>query len=130
MNLKTVRKMRKMLKAGEKVHDKSMVLINYNKINKRLLARFNECIISFCLGCFFGLTASQVLIDGFKMNYQLSHYSKMGFFISSCGIYHFMEFMYKSEYHHMDLNWHDFQIDHSLAYGAAMIMCLVEFGGK
>ena len=51
----------------------------------------------------------------------------MGLFLSSCGLYHFMEFMFKSEFYHDDLTWHDFQIDHSAAYGVAMVVCLTEY---
>ena len=57
-------------------------------------------------------------------------FSKLGFFMSSCGLYHFMEYLYKCKYHHAELDWHDFQIDHSWAYGAAMVMCLLEHGLK
>ena len=41
-----------------------------------------------------------------------------------------MEFMYKSEFHHMDLNIHDFLLDYSFDYWAAMIMCIVEYSAK
>ena len=55
------------------------------------------------------------------------NYSKLGVFCSSCGLYHFMEFMFKSEYYQNDVSWHDFQLDHSWAYGVAMCLCFAEF---
>ena len=60
----------------------------------------------------------------------LSNVTKLKIFGSSCGLYHYMEFMYKLEYHFYDLTWHDFQIDHSLAYVVAMCVCLFEYGLK
>ena len=102
-----------MQKVAKKEDKESRVSVNLDKINKRVFARFVECFVSFGLGYCFGITASRVILDGIKMNYSLSHYSKMGFFISSCGLYHFMEFMWKCQFHHMDLTWHDFLIDQS-----------------
>ena len=104
--------------------------INMRGLYQKLMARFNESLIAFCLGAFFGLTTMQVLKDIFTLTFEASNYSKLGIFISSLGLYHFMEYMYKAEYHHYDLNWHDFQIDHSKAYGAAMFACVAEFGVK
>lgn len=46
------------------------------------------------------------------------------------GLYHFMEYVFKLCFHNYDLSWHDFQIDHSWAYAAAMLLCLVEYGSK
>lgn len=83
-------------------------------------------MISLVLGSFFGITIVEILRDIFsqKLSYK---YTKMGFFISSCGFYHFMEFMYKLEYHlKKGLTWHDFQIDHSKAYAGAMFLCMLE----
>ena len=99
-------------------------------LHKLLLQRFNESAISFVLGCFFGITVCQLFIDLYKGEITSENYSKMGFFISSCGIYHYMEFMYKSEFYNHDLSWHDFQIDHSKAYGIAMLLCLIEFKAR
>ena len=104
--------------------------INMRDLHKKLMARFNESLIAFCLGAFFGLTIMQVLKDIFTLSFEPSNYSKLGIFISSLGLYHFMEYMYKAEYHHIDLNWHDFQIDHSKAYGVAMLPCMIEYGLK
>lgn len=56
----------------------------------------------------------------------------MGLFISSCGLYHFGEYMYKCKYQFWGqddkLSWHDFQIDHSWAYLVAMGLCFAEYG--
>ena len=77
-------------------------------IHRLLLQRFNESIISCLLGCFFGLTIIQVILDIFNLEISYGEYSKMGFFLSSLGIYHYMEFMYKCEHHIHDLSWNDF----------------------
>lgn len=70
--------------------------------------RYFESVISFLLGYLFGITVCQLLLDliNFKMNYE--RYSKLGGFLSSLGLYHFMEFMFKSEHYNHDLSWHDF----------------------
>ena len=41
-----------------------------------------------------------------------------------------MEFMFKSEHYNHDLSWHDFQLDHSWAYGVAMVLCFLEFTSR
>jgi len=54
----------------------------------------------------------------------------MTLFISSLGLYHFWEYLFKAKFKlkkNKDLNWHDFQIDHSYAFCAALIMCLTEY---
>jgi len=54
----------------------------------------------------------------------------MTLFISSLGLYHFWEYLFKAKFKlkkNKDLNWHDFQINHSYAFGAAMLMCLTEY---
>lgn len=57
-------------------------------------------------------------------------YTKINTFFSSVALYHYCEFMYKLSYQlkkEKDLNYEDFQITHSYAYGIAMIICLAEF---
>lgn len=91
-----------------------------------------EAFISFGLGFFFGHTAAPLLVSIAKLDASvaLNNVTKLKVFGSSCGLYHYMEFMYKLEYHFQDLSWHDFQIDHSLAYVVAMCLCLLEYGSK
>ena len=38
-----------------------------------------------------------------------------------------MEYMYKAEYHHETLSWHDFLLDHSMAYLIAMFVSFSEY---
>ena len=87
-----------------------------------LLARFNESVISFLLGCFFGVTISQLFIDAALLIFKnakfeavVINYGKLGFFMSSMALYHFMEFMYVANFHFRgndeELNWHKFLLD-------------------
>ena len=120
------------------VRDKASktITVNMKKLHFKLLTRFNESMLSFTMGCFFGITFSQLIMDfclvvtgyqDFDYGELSRNYGKLGLFCSSCGLYHFMEFMFKSEFYQDDLSWHDFQIDHSWAYGVAMLMCLAEY---
>ena len=64
------------------------------------------------------------------MTHHPSSFAKIHFFLSSCALYHYGEFMYKLCYqlnNEADLTWHDFQIDHSWAYIVAMSLCIIEF---
>lgn len=100
---------------------KKKELLTSNKTGfEYLKQRVCECFISFWLGYAFASAIGPTITGNFAL------VSKILFFITSCGLYHYMEFMFKCEYHNWDLSWHDFQIDHSWAYGAAMVMCLVE----
>ena len=108
--------------------------INMRELHFMLLKRFNESMISLLLGCFFSITFAQLAIDLFFLaayrnfdHVDLNEYSKMGLFLSSCAVYHFMEFSYKSEFHLYSLSWHDFQLDHSRHYVIAMCVALTEF---
>ena len=94
-----------------------------------------ESLISIFLGFLFGLTFSQIVKDIFTLVFkfkvpELYNYSRMKIFLSSLGIYHFWEYLFKAKFKfkkNKNLDWHDFQIDHSYAYGAAMMMCLSEY---
>jgi hypothetical protein len=89
-----------------------------------------ESIISIFLGCLFGITFGQILIDIFslpKIFPDLKNYSKLGFYLSSLGIYHYMEYIYKSEYHHKNLSWHDFLLDYSVDYVVAILLSFAEY---
>ena len=91
--------------------------------------RASEAVISFMLGCFLGLTVCPLVKSMFVMGVDPS-LSKLGFFLSSYGLYHFAEFMFKQKHYYYDLTWHDFQLDHSVPYMVAMVMCLSEHSAK
>ena len=65
-------------------------------------AKLCEFFISFWLGYGFALGVGPVVTG---------HYSivtKMALFVSSCSLYHFMEYMFKCQFHPWSLSWHDF----------------------
>ena len=94
--------------------------------------RYGESVIAFGLGLLLGLTFT-LLIQQFtdlSSALILENWSKLLIFAGSCSLYHFMEYFYKLCYHFYDLSWNDYQINHSWAYGVAMVLCLTEFGAK
>lgn len=118
--------------------------INIASIHRMLLQRYNESIISFLLGSFFGITVTQIIMDVLifvviqgqtdKFTLLGKNHNKMGFFLSSLGLYHFAEYMYKCRYQFFGndkkLNWNDFQLNHSWAYNLAIFLCFCEYGAR